>query len=566
MSLAVRLLLALGVVAVFVTALVGFSARDVSRQEVEHGFEQRIAAAMRGARDDLVWEAGTLSELLTPLCKHDSFVDHALLDLERVGGDVDKLPPGRGIALARIVPEQSKALRLDDLMLVSGDGLVLGASDAKLIGTRNRSLAARMSRKNSKPQLVWKGGHARIEAHCARSSSGVTLGLVGSRAIGPILDRVGSAYGVALALDRSQLPSGPGVLERKLSIEEIAGLEVNASISRQPLYEALAQIDSSIFLTGAIAVLLSVALAVFLARGLSQPLVELAQQTREVVRGNPKPVRGRGGRELVQLATTFNRTIDELASMRKRLARTERIAARREVARQVAHEIKNPLAPIRAAIETLRRLRERESPQFEEYFDEATRTVLDEVHRIKTIVGEFTKFARMPPPKFERLDLEEVAQGVVALHDAKADSKGPRVRLHYERVPEVLADRDQIVQVLTNLVQNGIEAAAHSDAKPEVDLYISPNDNPGEAKIVISDNGPGIDPMIRERLFEPYVSTKPEGTGLGLAIVVTILHEHGGEIVCSEADGGGAEFEVVLPIDGPPLLEQAPTSGSDTAK
>src|SRR6185503_6987659 len=108
-----------------------------------------------------------------------------------------------------------------------------------------------------------------------------------------------------------------------------------------------------------------------LARGLSQPLVELAAQTREVVRGNPQPVRGRGGRELAQLARTFNRTIDELTMMRKRLARSERIAARREVARQVAHEIKNPLAPIRAAVETLRRLRAREDPAFDEYFEEA---------------------------------------------------------------------------------------------------------------------------------------------------------------------------------------------------
>ncbi len=571
MSLAVRLLLALGVLAVFVTALVGFSARDVSRRQVELNFEQRIEAAMQGAKDDLLREAQMLEELLSPLCKHDSFVDQTLLDLERAGGDVDKLPPGRGIALKSIVPDQTKALGLDDLLLITGDGLVLGASNRKLLGTRDRALAERVRERHAKPKLVWKSGRAHLEIHCARESGGVSLGLVGSRGIGPILERVGRAYGVTLALDRAHLPEGPAMLERTLAITDIGGLDVHASISRQPLFEALAQIDSSIFLTGGIAWLLSVALAVFLARGLSQPLVELAEQTREVVRGSPKPVRGRGGREIVQLAKTFNRTIEELASMRRRLARTERIAARREVARQVAHEIKNPLAPIRAAIETLRRLHDRDSPQFEEYFDEATRTVLNEVHRIKTIVGEFTKYARMPPPKFERLDLEEVAQGVVALHDAAlgegkrgegALDGAARVRLQYEDTPLVLGDRDQLVQVLTNLVQNGIEAARGAGIAPEVTVYIGPAD--GEVEIEVVDNGPGIDPSVADRLFEPYVSTKSEGTGLGLAIVVTIVHEHGGEISCGAAPEGGASFRVVLPIDGPPLLDKPPTSTSDT--
>lgn len=560
MSLAVRLLLALGVLAVFVTALVGFSARDVSRRQVELNFEQRIEAAMRGAKEDLLREAQMLDELLSPLCKHDSFVDQTLLELERVAGDVDKLPPGRGIALKSIVPDQTKALGLDDLLLITGDGLVLGASNGKLLGTRDRALAERVREREAKPKLVWKSGRAHLEVHCARASGGVSLGLVGSRGIGPILERVGRAYGVTLALDRAHLPDGPAMLERTLAIEDIQGLDVHASISRQPLFEALAQIDSSIFLTGAIAWLLSVALAVFLARGLSQPLVELAEQTREVVRGSPKPVRGRGGREIVQLAKTFNRTIEELASMRRRLARTERIAARREVARQVAHEIKNPLAPIRAAIETLRRLHDRDSPQFEEYFDEATRTVLNEVHRIKTIVGEFTKYARMPPPKFERLDLEEVAQGVVALHHGADD--GPHVHLEYDDTPLVLGDRDQLVQVLTNLVQNGIEAAQSAQIAPEVTVFIAPGD--GEVEIEVRDNGPGVDPSVADRLFEPYVSTKSEGTGLGLAIVVTIVHEHGGEISCGAAPEGGASFRVVLPIDGPPLLDKPPTSTSDT--
>jgi two-component system nitrogen regulation sensor histidine kinase NtrY len=560
MSLAVRLLLALGTVALFVTALVGYAARDVSRREVERGFEQRMTAATSGVNDELVWEADALAQLIAPLCKHDTFVDRTLLDLERSNGDVEQLP----IGLRTLVADQQKALRLDELVLVTGSGQVIGASDARRLGTRDRSLKNRLAETDGKPRMVWRNGRARLQAHCKKTRGGTTLGVVAARAVGPILERIGAAYEVTLSLESSKLPrpDGPKAFVRKLKIDEIPGLVVTASISRQPLYEALAQIDSSIFLTGAIAVLLSVALAMFVARSLSQPIVELAHETREVVLGEPRPVRARGGRELKQLANSFNKTLGELVAMRKRLARSERIAARREVARQVAHEIKNPLAPIRAAIETLRRLRARDSPQFDEYFDEATRTVLEEVHRIKNIVSEFTKFARLPPPKFERVDIEELAAGVVGLHDAKDVAAGAHVHLSSSPVALLMADHDQLVQVLTNLVQNGIEAATPVTDHPEVLVELSML-NDRELCIGVTDNGPGLDERAEDRLFEPYFSTKSEGTGLGLSIVQTIVHEHGGEILVMSDEGGGARFEVVLPISGPPLLEKAPHSTGD---
>jgi signal transduction histidine kinase len=574
MSLAVRLLIAFSAVAILVTALVGLFARDFARKEVEHGFELRMAAAMNGARGELVFEAENLGEVLAPLCSQKTFLDDLLIALRAADGKVEDLPDRIGIALRSNLPKERRALRVDSLIVIDGKGLVIAAADRdarraeQLQATRDRGLAKLLRSPAERPRLVWDNGVAKMQAHCALTAGGVTVGLVGSKMVAPILDRVGHAYDVALALSRDELPNaGPGSLRRKLQIADIEGMVVHASISRQPLFETLAQLDSTIFLTGAIAVLLSIALAVFLARSLSLPLVELANETREVVRGSPKPVEGRGGREFRQLAKSFNQTIEELTRMRKRLARTERIAARREVARQVAHEIKNPLAPIRAAMETLRRLRDRDSPQFDDYFDEATKTVLEEVHRIKSIVGEFTKFARMPPPNFERLDLEDVARGVLSIHDAKDDPEGPRVALEAEDIPAVLADQNQMVQVLTNLVQNGIEASRDAGRRPSVRVLLGPR---GEREIamVVEDNGPGVDETMRDRLFEPYVSTKAEGTGLGLAIVQTILHEHGGEVTYDDVlseDGErcGARFTVVLPIDGPPLLEKAPTS--DTA-
>ncbi len=262
--------------------------------------------------------------------------------------------------------------------------------------------------------------------------------------------------------------------------------------------------------------------------------------------------------------------MDELTAMRRRLAATERIAARREVARQIAHEIKNPLAPIRAAVETLRRLRLRDDPAFDEYFEEATSTVLGEVHRIANIVTEFTRFNRMPAPNPEPIDLVSVARGVVTLHASSPDgieapaSAEARVTLTSQPIPMVSADRDQIIQILTNLIQNGLDAAAAARPDPRVTVTIGPLPD-ARVRIVVRDNGPGVPEEFLPRLFEPYATTKEKGTGLGLAIVQRIVFEHGGEIVYRKAQKGGAVFEITLPVAGPPLLTR-PLATETTAR
>ena len=243
--------------------------------------------------------------------------------------------------------------------------------------------------------------------------------------------------------------------------------------------------------------------------------------------------------------------------MRQRLAVSERIAAQREVARQIAHEIKNPLAPIRAAMETLRRLRAREDPAFDEYFEEATATVLEEVHRIANIVTEFTRFARLPPPNPEPVDLVGVAKGVVTLHARSTEATGPQAGPRVELVsdpglPMVRADKDQIVQVLTNLVQNGLDAASAVRPDPRVLVTVGPLEKE-RVRIVVRDNGPGVSDEMMPRLFTPYATTKEKGTGLGLAIVQRIVFEHGGDISYRKPTKGGAAFEIWLPVAGPPM-------------
>jgi nitrogen fixation/metabolism regulation signal transduction histidine kinase len=250
-----------------------------------------------------------------------------------------------------------------------------------------------------------------------------------------------------------------------------------------------------------------------------------------------------------ELVVAFDNMLEDLAVTRRRLAATTRVAAWREVARRVAHEVKNPLAPIRAAVETLRRLRARNDSAFDDYFDEATRTVLDEVHRISNIVSEFTRFARLPPPRPAPTDLNEVVRYVLNANRATAGQVALESR-SLGKPSVVLADRDQIVQVLHNLVQNAIEASRETRAAVVVEVHGSDH----HAAITVKDSGSGVPEEIAPRLFEPYATSKGEhGTGLGLAIAQRIAIEHNGELAYLGANGSsGAVFRLTLPFEGPP--------------
>ncbi|MET0795255.1 MAG: ATP-binding protein, partial [Polyangiaceae bacterium] len=337
--------------------------------------------------------------------------------------------------------------------------------------------------------------------------------------------------------------------------------KISAFRSRVPLLSALEDLDVTISLIGVGTLGAALVLSLLLSKSLSRPLVELAREAGAVAHGEPKPVSARGATEIRAFADAFNRAIADLTALRKRLATTERIAARREIARRVAHEIKNPLAPIRAAVETLRRLRARQDPAFDEYFDEATRTVLEEVQRITHIVSEFTEFARLPAPNPAPFDAVEAVRAVAKLHGAS----GTPVVFTSAPCPTLNADREQLTQLVTNLIQNGqyaAESRARAGLPPEVSVDVRPT-NQDRVRIVVSDNGPGLAPEMRARLFEPYATNKPGGTGLGLAIAQRIAVEHGGEISYAESAGGGASFRVELPLSGPTFLQEAPPNSEE---
>jgi signal transduction histidine kinase len=551
-TLAQRLLLAVGALSLATIFALGFGVREAWRRSEEQRFRDQFAQALEPLGRELSDELEGLPLLTEPLCRHDPLIDSALVGLE--AGDLDQ----RRLAISVRVPELAQALRLDELYVVSSAGEVLGAHTpgartpgAKLVAYLEHATKAEV---RQAPPLA-------VEYGCVHRSKGnraLWVGVYAARHLEPLLAKIGAAYNVSLSFE-SLAPSEERMVE-VLDLPELAHRRISAFRSRVPLLSSLEDLDVTISLIGVGTLGAALVLSLWLSKSLSRPLVELAREAGAVAHGEPKPVAARGASEIRAFAAAFNRAIADLTALRKRLAATERIAARREIARRVAHEIKNPLAPIRAAVETLRRLHARQDPAFEEYFDEATRTVLDEVQRITHIVTEFTRFARLPAPNPTAVDVVELLRGVVRLHDAS----GTPVELTSTECPTINADRDQLVQLTTNLIQNAQYAAeSHGNPQPRVRVEVRPA-GPDKIQIVVSDNGPGLAPEMRARLFEPYATNKPEGTGLGLAIAQRIAIEHGGQIeyVESEAGGAGATFRVELPLSGPTLLQEAPPESS----
>ncbi len=241
-------------------------------------------------------------------------------------------------------------------------------------------------------------------------------------------------------------------------------------------------------------------------------------------------------------ATAFDRMTQELKRTQSELARSERMAAWRDIARRIAHEIKNPLLPIRVSMETLQKAFQRKRPDFEEILTESTTAVLEETKRLQRIVEEFSDFARMPTPTRSPLDVSTLVDHVATLF--------PALELREEAGgSELLADRDQLVQLLVNLVKNAEEASSAANPASDrlVQLHVF---REGSALVLaIDDNGPGIPQNERERIFDPYHTTKSSGTGLGLAIAHRIVSDHEGTIEVHTSELGGARFEVRLPLE-----------------
>jgi two-component system nitrogen regulation sensor histidine kinase NtrY len=553
MRLAPRLVLAFGFVAALSVAGLGVVVREDQRATETRRFEQEVKSACDRVVAEIGRQAESDRKLVAGACQSGELVDRALIWLE--AGTLDD---ERRLALSRLVPEERQAFDLDELLLATADGDRLGQDPMTLLNLSRAEVAAMVGGDAAHFTLRASANPAEVAltTRCRKpGAGGIAVGLVGTRHLAPVVERLGKTLDTAVTLGTlaQPPPKVDGIAQASCALRDASGASavVVVSKSKAELFQSLARIDQTTIYAALAATAVALLLAVLLARSLGGPIAELATEARKVARGEARPLPVRGAGEIAELAQAFDTMLVDLEATRRRLAATSRVAAWREVARRVAHEIKNPLAPIRAAVETLRRLRARQDPEFDAYFDQATRTVLDEVARIAGIVTEFTRFARLPQPRPEEIDLVEVARQVVQMHEAP----GAHILLTAPgEMPAVRADKDQIARVLTNLVQNALDAIKGQEGG-RVEVTVGRLD-PDQVFVTVSDNGPGLSPSIASRLFEPYATSKPHGTGLGLAIAQRIAIEHDGElsyIAPEAARGAGATFRLVLPLAGPTI-------------
>ncbi|CAN5317977.1 hypothetical protein BH09MYX1_BH09MYX1_04820 [soil metagenome] len=325
-----------------------------------------------------------------------------------------------------------------------------------------------------------------------------------------------------------------------------------------------------------ITMLVALVSGTMLARGVTRRINRLAAAIDVVAKGDDLTVRVpvTGSDELTDLASTFNRMLGEMSTSRARIEYLQRIGAWQEMAQRLAHEIKNPLTPIQLAVQECHQKYSGDDPKYRALLDTTLEVVQDEVGVLRRLVGDFSSFARLPHAELEDCDLGEFlrdcrdqlghledvsfgtdsAQGDIPTSTHDADD-APRVDVEWDLPSKpipIAIDRQMLRRVLVNLVRNSVQAIR--DAKPGVrsesaigKVLVHAETLPSETAICVDDDGPGIDAALRDRIFEPYFTTKTDGTGLGLAIVKKIIVEHGGSITIARSPSHGARFEIRLP-------------------
>ena len=361
-----------------------------------------------------------------------------------------------------------------------------------------------------------------------------------------------TVYGVAPILEGDKL-IGAAVLHRKLEQKLLSNITDLQNLLRaytlRPYLESLIWIGVVVLV-----VVLAVggaALAAILARSVTKPIMSLVAGTREVGRGNlDHRVEVKGKDEIATLIDSFNSMTSQLKASREKLLMAERLAAWRDVARRIAHEIKNPLTPIQLSMYRLRK--NLGSDRYDQIFQQSYTSITSEVENLRNMVTEFSQFARMPKPRTRPASPNEIVQDAINLYTGLPDNINVHTELA-DNLPQVMADRDQMRQVLHNLIGNAVDAMSDG-GQLSVITRLEADD---AVVIEVSDTGCGMSEEVRQNIFTPYFTTKETGTGLGMAITAQIIEEHGGEISVDSKEGVGTRVTVKL---------KAATDGEATAE
>jgi two-component system nitrogen regulation sensor histidine kinase NtrY len=346
--------------------------------------------------------------------------------------------------------------------------------------------------------------------------------------------------------------------------DELLGILLMGS-SRRELVLLTQRIEWIAASVGAGALLIALLLIWWFSARITQPVEELAVAAREVASGRwDARIDVRTYDEVGQLATAFNDMTRTLGVQKERLLQTERVAAWRELARRLAHELRNPLFPLQITVENLQRARQLDHEQFMEVFTESTATLKTELANLNSIVARFSDFSKMPAPRFERMNVNESLHEVLRLFDAQFNEVGKpaitRELFLKEGLPEIDADPELLHRAFQNVVLNALDAMLAGGT-----LTLRTADLDGKIRVEIADTGNGLTSEESARLFTPYYTTKPQGTGLGLAIVQSVVSDHHGTVSISSEEGRGTIIRIELPqrqLDRP----QTPHDEVETAK
>ncbi len=312
---------------------------------------------------------------------------------------------------------------------------------------------------------------------------------------------------------------------------------------REGLEALVRRLRWSFLLLGGLTALGAALAGVWIAGRITRPVGELVRSVDAIARGEADYTFPRQPEhELDELVESFSRLHRSLAEQQHRALAAERVAAWREVARRVAHEIKNPLAPIRLTVENLLTARRRAPEEFDTLFEEGARTILEEVEQLRRMVTEFSEFARLPEPRPRPTDVDRLVDSIVGLYAAEP---GIELRRTGGGLPPCTIDEGLMGQAVKNVVQNAVEAMGESGGVLEVETAA---DGPAGVAIRVSDGGPGFSPEALDRALEPYFTTKPSGTGLGMAIAWRIVGGHGGSLSAENRPGGGAVVTLRFPL------------------
>ena len=328
--------------------------------------------------------------------------------------------------------------------------------------------------------------------------------------------------------------------------DEVLGILLVGSSRREQVL-LTRRIETIAAVTAGAALLIALLLTLWFSARITRPVEQMAVAAREVTAGHwDARLDVHSYDEVGQLGTAFNDMTRTLSVHKERLLQTERVAAWRELARRLAHELRNPLFPLQITVENLQRAKQLDHEQFMEVFTESTATLKTELAHLNSIVGRFSDFSKMPTPKFQRVNVNDSLRDTLRLFDARFNEVGKpaivRDLFLRESLPQIDADPELLHRALQNLVLNALDAMPAGGT-----LTLRTSELDGKVAIEIADTGVGISAEASSRMFTPYYTTKPQGTGLGLAIVQSVVSDHHGTITTASEEGRGSTIRIELP-------------------